>query len=315
MNDKLAKITQTGQSALRIIKAVGPFLISQSKEVSESFAEHQLRLAKVDAAKTFILNEVNSLSDIRNNLREKFYAASVEERFRLKRDLEGTEREIRRLNIISDAMDQLPPPQGDTDASQPETEQESVSLHWMDKFNEFARANNEDWRKELLTKALALEAQTPGVIGPRALWIIGTIDEYLFHAYASLLDISTIVAGEHLVPNHQQFNEKPIPNCVLGSDKAIGNLVFMLSDLGLIGDTLSSEKQFPENGQLIIVYDKKVTLLKMKQKLSIKGIIPTVLGEAIAKLYAPKPNELGVEIYSKWLESINDTTAEKIILA
>jgi len=147
------------------------------------------------------------------------------------------------------------------------------------------------------------------------LWIIGTIDEYLFHAYASLLDISTILAGSHLIPNHQQFNEKPIPNCILGSDQAIGNLVFMLSDLGLIGDTLSSERQLPENGQLTVVYDKKVTLLKMKQKLSVKGIIPTVLGEAIAKLYTSKPNELGVEIYSKWLDSINDTIAEKNILA
>jgi len=312
MNDKLAKITKAGQSALRIVKAVGPFLISQSKEMSESFAEHQLRLSKADAAKSFILNEVNSLSNIRNSLREKFYAANIEDRFRFKKDLEETEREIRRLNIISSAMDQLPPPQDNVD--KPETEQKSVSLHWMDKFNEFARANNEDWRKELLTKALALEAQAPGVIGPRALWIIGTIDEYLFHAYASLLDISTTVTGSHLIPNHQQFNEKSIPNCILGSDHTIGNLVFMLSDLGLIGDTLSSEKQFSEKGQLIVVYNKKVTLLKMKQKLSVRGIIPTVLGEAIAKLYTSKPNELGVEIYSKWLDSINDTIAEKNIL-
>lgn len=45
MNKSLAKITETGKSILRIIKAVGPLLISQSKKASEAFAEHQFRLA------------------------------------------------------------------------------------------------------------------------------------------------------------------------------------------------------------------------------------------------------------------------------
>ena len=315
MNNPLAKITETGKSALRIIRAVGPLLISQSSKASESFAEHQLRLAKVDVAKEFMLKEVESLAEVRNNLREKFYESTAEERIRIKRDVEETEREIRRLNIFSNALEQLPAPKKDDTEAASEEVKDHIADHWMDKFNEYARANNEEWRKELLTKALAKEAKTPGSIGPRALWLIGTIDEYLFHAYASILDLSINIAGGHLIPNHQQFNETPIPNCELGSDKAIGTLVFMLSDLGLLGDILSSQKQFPEKVQFVVTYDKKVTLIITKKELRIKGVIPTLLGETIASLYTPTSNELGIEIYNKWLESLNETIVEKKVLA
>lgn len=264
-----------------------------------------------------MLKEVESLSEVRNNLRNKFYDADAEERIRLKRDIDETEREIRRLNIVSSALEQLPPPQSNEDTSEDKTEIEkpNITPHWMDKFDEYARANNEEWRKQLLTKALAIEAQNPGTIGPRALWVIGTIDDYLFHAYTSLLDVSTNVGGRFVIPNHQQFNENPIPNCTLGSDQAIGNLVFALSDLGLIGDTLSSQRSIPENAQFITSYGKNVTLIKTKKKLIIKGVLPTVLGETLAKLYTPVPNDLGLEIHNKWLAGINETIADKKKLA
>lgn len=317
MNNPLAKISETGKSVLRIIRAVGPLLISQSKEASEAFAEHQLRLAKVEAAREFMLKEANSLAEIRNNLRNSFYEVSPEERIRIKRDIDETEKEIRRLNIVSNALEQLPPPQVDENGNEVGTESDkpNISPHWMDKFDEYARANNEEWREELLTKALALEAQSPGAVGPRALWIIGTIDDYLFHAYASLLDVSANIGGGFVIPNHQRFNEKPVPNCALGSNKAIGNLVFMLSDLGLIGDTLTSQKQMPEKVPLIATYGKNVSLITTKQKLNIKGVIPTILGETIAKLYTPIPNELGEEIYNTWLDSLSDAVADKKKLA
>lgn len=315
MNNPLEKITETGKSALRIIKAVGPLLISQSKKASESFSEHQFRLAKVDVAKEFMLKEVESISEARNHLREKFYDANIEDRINIKRDIEETEREIRRLNLVSNALDQLPPPETSERKTEPdlEAEEETISLHWMDKFNEYARAHNEEWRKDLLTKALAMEAKKPRVIGPRALWLIGTIDEYLFHAYASLLDVSTNLAGGYIIPNHQKFNEKPIPNCALGGNKAIGNLVFMLSDLGLIGNVLSSQKQMPGKARFVATYGKKVTLITTKKEIRVKGVILTMLGETISKLYTPKPNELGLEIYNYWLGTINE--AEKKTLA
>lgn len=315
MNNPLAKITETGKSALRIIKAVGPLLISQSKEVSEAFAEHQLRLAEVDAARAFMLKEAESLAELRKNLRNSFYDSSTEERIRIKRDIEETDKEIRRLNIVSNALSRLPAPKIDENGNEAAGDSSSVksdiSPHWMDKFNEYARAHNEAWREELLTKALALEAQNPGAIGPRALWVIGTIDDYLFHAYASLLDVATNVAGGHIIPNFQDFNEHPVPNCALGADKAIGNLVFMLSDLGLIGDILSSQKQIPENVQFVATYGKNVTLVSTKKKLAIGGVIPTVLGETLAKLYTPTPNDLGAEIYNRWLDTLGDDVAVK----
>ena len=315
-----AKITEIGKSTLRIIKSVGPLVISQSIRASDSYAEHQLKMAKVEAARQFMLDEVKSFADIRNSLRTRFYDANPEERIRLKRDIEETEREIRRLNIFTKALDHLPSPEIDETKSESVTDADidgsSISAHWMDKFNEYARAQNEDWRQELLAKALALEAQKPGFVGPRALWVIGTIDDYLFHAFASLLDASTNIGGDVLIiPNHLSFNDKPIPNCILGPKITIGALTFMLSDLGLIGDTLTAQTVIDENAKFLALYGKKVTEVRLKKKLTISGIIPTSLGATLAKLYTPIPNNLGLEIYNKWLESLGESVADKKIIA
>lgn len=51
MSNQIAKITQSAKSVIRVVKSVGPLIISQSESASESFASHQLRLAKVDAAR------------------------------------------------------------------------------------------------------------------------------------------------------------------------------------------------------------------------------------------------------------------------
>jgi len=171
MNNKLAKISESGKSVLRICKAIGPLVISQTEKASELFAKHQFRLAKVDVAKEFMLKEVESLSRVRGILREKYYASNDdEERIRLRRDIEETECEIRRLDIVSNALDFLPDQQIDEKSSDLEfLADQQITPHWMDKFNEYARANNEDWRKNLLTRALAMEAENPGFIGPRAL--------------------------------------------------------------------------------------------------------------------------------------------------
>lgn len=311
MKKELGKITAIGKYSLRIIQAAGPYLISLSKEASKSYTEHQLRLVQVDVVRNHMLKEVESLAEIKHNLRERFFESTAEDRIRIKRDVQDIEREIRRLGIVSSALKYLPDPNEDDTEVLSEAVEDHISDHWLDKFNEYARANNEEWRSELLARALASEAEIPGSIGPRALWLIGTIDEYLFHAYASILDVSIIIDDDHIIPDCLNFLKIPIPNCMLGSKKGLGSLIFMLVDLGLMGDITISSSTLSKDEKYIVSYGEKTTMLTTREDLTIRGLIPTLLGESIASLYTRKPNELGHEIYNKWIDSISEEVAYK----
>lgn len=309
MANSIAKLTENAKSALRLVKSVGPFLISQSAKASESMAEHQLRLARVESAREFMVTEAKAISDVRANLRARYYEAEPEDRVRLKRDIEESERELRRLHVIYAALEKLPPDDPNEPESETNAEEVQISPHWLDKFNEFAKAQNEPWRRDLLASALAIEAKEPGAIGPRALWLIGTLDEYLFQGFASLLDVSTVLAGGYLIPKHNDFNNRPIPECALGPNKAIGNLIFLLSDLGLFGDVMTSQKQIPEGARVLAQYGHRRVLITTKKKMVVNGVIPTTLGTAIARLYTPRPNLLGQEIFESWCKRLGETEA------
>lgn len=254
MGSELVKLSEYGKSALRIMKSIGPFVIAQSQQVSENFAQHQLRLAQVEAAKQFMLAEAGALVNARAQLRERYFTATEIERIALRRDIEEIECEIRRLQTVNAALEKLPHEPADEAKSDVNPDQIQISGHWLDKFNDFAKAKNEKLRQDLLSSALAMEAQSPGSISPRVLWIIGTMDEYLFHAFAALLDVSTRVGDKYIVPNHQPFNDRPISHCELGREVAIGNLLFILGDLGLIGDVITNELVFPEGTRVLAEY-------------------------------------------------------------
>lgn len=303
-NNALAKISGGAKLAWNIVTNVGPFAITQSDKMSEAYAKHQLRLASVEACKEYMIQEISTYSDIKKRLLEKYFDATPEDRLRYKRDIEECEREVRKLNTYQKAIEYSPEDKPQNQQGEKDEGRPPISPHWMDKFNEFAKAQNEPWRSELLAKALALEANNPGCIGPRALWLIGTIEEHLFHAYASILDVSSKIASGYMVPNSQTFLNTPIPFCVLGK-MSLGNLTFMLSDLGLIGDPLTSQRSLPENARIIVQYGNRIVLVAIKQKIEISGIIPTTLGSAIASLYAPIPNLLGQKIFEEWLNGLD----------
>lgn len=314
MNNSSSLVTKKAESLYKIIKAIGPFIISQSTKASEAVAKHQLRLTNVETARQFMASEAQAISETRAKLRDRYFWAGEEERVRLKRDIQECEEEFRRLNVIYSSLDYLTPEQNESDTKELNTESAEVSPHWLDKFNEFAKARNEPWRKDLLARALAIEATDPGGIGPRALWVIGTIDEYFFLGFSSLLDIASEIGGGYIIPNHQKFNMRPIPGCSLGSDFAIGHITFMLSDLGLLGD-ITSQKKISKNTMVLAKYGHRSTSIEAREELNITGIIPSKLGSTIARLYEPTPNLLGQEIYEKWCNGLSGAEAKTWTLA
>ena len=307
MMTAITKIKDRTKAALGILRQLGPWLIAQSDAASEGFAKHKTRLAIVEAGRSLMLNEIETMSQIRKNLTQRYFDAAPEDRLRLRADLDETERQVRKLGIYQLALEQIesqPEDSSECDEEGTSTATE-ISPHWMDKFDEFAKAQNEAWRQDLLANALALEASDPGSFGPRALWMIGTIDEPIFHAYAAVLDISSVIGGAYMIPSPDRFVERPIPTCSLGGhDSGLPRLMFLLDGLGLLGHVGDSNRELVHPGSYMVSYGSRVSMIKTKGRIDVAGIIPTALGRAIAALYPQQPNLLGQEIFDTWLASL-----------
>ncbi len=180
----LVDVSGMKKAVVRLAKSLGENAISLSDNLTDKYADNHLKLTSHKAIGEFLIQKAKSLAKIEKKLRQNYIDAPDVERIRIRRDIQEIEKEVRQFKIIGKAKDEL--------ESCNETltdDDKEISPHWMDKFNELAKAHNEDWREELLAKALASEAKKPGSIGPRALWLIGTMEENLFHAFAALIDV------------------------------------------------------------------------------------------------------------------------------
>jgi len=310
MTDNLPSTPGKVNAVWRIVKAAGPLLIAQSAKLSEAYAQHQLRLAEVEAIKELMVAEARTIAEVRKKLIDKYLDASPEDRLRLRQDIEMAEKDLRQLGIYQKAIEHVPDgqvPDAQVTANE-NLDPPDEFMAWLDSFNEYARKQNEPWRVGLLAKALALESSNPGALGQRALWFIGTVDEKSFHAFASILDIAINMGGGYVIPNHGAFIERSIPNCVLGPNVQLGNVLFLLSDLGLIGDLLTTQKSFPLNSLLEATYGTHRLVAVTTQAIKFGGVILTSLGDTIARLYEPKENDLGAEIYSSWNQSVRESS-------
>lgn len=310
MTNNLPSVPGKAKAVWRIVKAAGPLLIAQSAKLSEAYAQHQLRLAEVEAIKELMVAEARTIAEVRKKLIDRYLDAPPEERLRLRQDIEMAEKDLRQLGVYQKAIEHVPEGRA-ADAQTTATENldpPDEFRAWLDSFNEYARKQNEPWRVGLLAKALALESTNPGALGQRALWFIGTIDEKSFHAFASILDIAINMSGGYIIPNHGAYIERPIPNCALGSNVQLGHALFLLSDLGLIGDLLTTQKNFPLNSLLIATYGSHQLVAVTTQAIKLGGVILTSLGDTIARLYEPKENDLGSEIYSSWKKSVRESS-------
>src|SRR5690242_14085718 len=104
MSNWLAKTTDAAKATLGIIKAVGPFLISQSDKMSEAYKRHLERLAVVEAGKELLQAECNSYIEVRAQLLKRLMKANPEERIQIKSNLSEIEASLRQLKITGIAL-------------------------------------------------------------------------------------------------------------------------------------------------------------------------------------------------------------------
>ena len=161
----------------------------------------------------------------------------------------------------------------------------------------------------MLAKALSAEASVPGSISPRALWLVGTLEETLFNAFASILDLCTDL-GAPIIPHvKKEIWNRPIPNCALGADLTIDRLSFLLSDCGLLGGL--AKREAPKGSFVLAQYfDGAYAIVCKDEDLVIRGTVPSDLGSCIASLYRRKFSPLGKAIFDAWIESLDKTKYE-----
>jgi hypothetical protein len=318
-NDLLKTITETANSTWNLIASIGPLLISQSDRASEAYSRHLLRVGNaktnVKAVDELIHREIDIYSKAKDQLVQKRIGADDFERIRINREIENIDCDIRQLGIAAGALNYLPASQELADQvsknqETPSLEQKEISPHWLDKFNELSRARNEDWRAVLLSRALAVESSKPGTVSPRALWLLGTLEEPLFKAFATILDLCSSINDEQMIPVvpllNEVFTQKMlVPNCELGDQVAIGNLIYMLDDTGVLAASTTTEN-LPEGLCFFAAYNSHRYHIECSSaSLVVRGPILTQLGSAIASLYPKKFNPLGEEIFKAWIDSLN----------
>jgi hypothetical protein len=294
---------------VRIAKAAIPAALGLSRTASENWAQHQHRLATVEVAKAAMMAEVALLAQLKQRTMEKFFDAGELDRVRLRQDVQEIEREQRRIGVYLNALNQLAAPKDAQPAPEeighvPVPEDDPINPAWIDRFDKLARLQNEDWRADLLAKALAAQAKNPNAISARGLWFVGTMDEQTFHAFASLIDVSSIVGSSPMVPHGLDYLNRVVPGSALGPEVTLAEIAFALGDLGLIGDLSSSFRGFRAGATYAGYGEQRLFLTLPTAGLRAKGLVFTNLGAQIATLYDPKPNELGAEIFNAWLKTL-----------
>ncbi len=319
MSSWLAPISETTKSALNIVKSIGPLLISQSDGVSESYVRHLSRLASVEAAKELVHREIDIYCKAKELLFQQYVEADELKRIQIKRDIEYIASDIRHLKIVETAINSFPdsPQSSDqvsVDEKAPASENKTISLHWLDKFSEFSRSMNEDWRADLLSRALATESTTPGSISLRALWLLGTLEDEIFKAFATILDLCSVIDQTLMIlETNQDFMKRSIPNCELGEKISISNLLYILGDVGLLASP-DTWRNLPQGYRFPVKYNSHNYYVESSSdSISLGGVIPSPLGLSIASLYQPKYNSLGEEIFLSWINGLSKTvTVTKI---
>jgi hypothetical protein len=306
MGDAITKAAGTCKAVWNTIRTVGPFVVAQSDQASQALARHNARLAMVEAGEDFLKQELANYAEASKELLSEYGEATPKKKLQIQKDLEYFDQRVRQINIGVLAIGYA-----QTNADDPgtakSTAQEEISPHWMDKFNELARVRNEDWRENLLARALAAESVSPGSVSPRTLWFLGTLEESMFRAFATLLDLCTAFDKTLVIPSPDPFRDRPIPGSSDSQEATIGKLLFLLSETGVLANTVTTRLTVYK-GTRVARYGSECYLIESPETdLEVQGVLLSGLGQSVASFCERKFNPLGKEIVETWLKSLGRT--------
>lgn len=289
----IANIQKVAKPLYSLVKAVGPFILSQSTTAVEKYSGYKLNKARLEALTIALQEEAKNLSADRAKLREAIRELTGLDRVKAQHELDLVNNELNRLSTIAKVKDFF---------SQDEEANNDVEMDdsWIYNFNKLASSLNEDWRKTLLAKAFALELKEPGTINILALNAIASFDEGSFRAFGHLIDSSSRLYDLNIVPLCPFTGRFLVSGGYTDGDE----LSHELAHLNLVNFSGPSSLKFARGG-VLLRYGRK--LLELEFALD-SGIIPqaakinvityTHLGNTIAKLYERSTSKEGEENFT-----------------
>jgi hypothetical protein len=292
----LANLPKKGSEAWNRIKALGPFVIAQSEKLSEAFARHQGRMAQIEMTKEFVRSEISLRGEIRKNLHKRLLTCSQEDRVRLEADLEHAEQELRRL-----AINQLSLNYCKEEKQEEAVPPREIADHWLDQFQKFARDRNEDWRAELLARALAEEVANASSVSTRVLWSIGTLSSDEFSAFSKLLNCCFWPVDTLAPFLPQEF----LKSWRIAPDLHVGNLIFSLSGAGVLS-TGSSYYGMGAGTKLRLRAGTQQFTISFRARSEIRGVILNPIGAQLALFHEPKFSQMPLSRIEEWIALLGD---------
>jgi hypothetical protein len=253
----------------------------------------------VDVFKTAAAMELSGRVELRQSLLTRLVDAPFEERIDLERKIEHLDESTRILGLALKSTDYQT--ESGTDSGK------EIEGHWIDSFNDLARRRNEEWRENLLARALSHESSSPGTVSPRALWAIGNLEKEAFEAFSELLNVCVWPLGNSkaFIPNKPR--DPYVRTTARG--KKIGVICFILGDSGFLADG-SAQTVFVPGSERIFRHGDLGAQIKAKKEIQNGGILLSPLGASIASFCKREWTDEGNKILTEWVESFDEAEAD-----
>ncbi|HDS5450993.1 TPA: DUF2806 domain-containing protein [Klebsiella pneumoniae subsp. pneumoniae] len=283
----IAAVQKVAKPLFSIVKAVGPFILSQSKTAVENYSDYKLNKARLEALSVALQEEAKHLSEDRAKLREVIRDSNGIDRVKAQNDYDLINKELNKLSTIARVKDFF---------SQEEvTNNVEMEDSWIDRFNSLASSLNEEWRKSLLANAFALELKEPGSINILTLNAIASFDENSFKAFGHLIDSSVRLNDLNIIPLYPHTGKFSVSGGYGDGDE----LLHMLTHLNLVNIAGSSylkiarRKVFLRYGRQVLELEYAIDSDIIPSQSQIEVLTFTALGNAISKLYLRKITDKG----------------------
>jgi|GEM_PF-6987893 len=274
--------------------SMGPFIASQFNWSSARYFDYQSKKIFIKAYQDFVAAEIANLSDLRHVMRLKvFDAVSLEDRLIAEGKMRLVNEEINRLLVYKKVPEYIDVSDADESMGQPA---EPVSEVWIDRFNNLARQQNEEWRTDLMAIAFAKENASPGSIGLDVIHVLGTLDQTSFYNFSALLEISFKIHELRCIPfSGESLMERKVK--VEGRERSVGSVLFQLEHAGLFAGGVDLGLQLKEGDLCQLQYGNEVLDIQSKTDRFYGALITTRLGASLANLCVCETTNEGWEMF------------------
>jgi hypothetical protein len=311
------KISTAFNACKILAKAAGPFVIAQFDYAKFKYLDFKQKQVQTEAYKEFFLAEARNLSELKNDLIKSALTKQGLERIQAEQSLEFLNKKINQQIVYAKVPAHilyLESKKTDHQKDNAGLEDESTiepSPTWLDRFNDLASKQNEEWRQDILAKAFAMEADKPGTIDLSTLLNIAQLDESTFKYFSLILDTCTKIYDIYWL------KERDDHSCNIESDDGtvhqVGNLIYRLQHTGLLASDRGLGLNLKAGALCQFVYNGDVLAAIPPTAIHLNGISTSKTGSALAALCDMKPSKLGLELFAdleKFL-TINNALVKK----